>query len=278
MVETKLTILIPSMSPGTIMRLYLIGTLLCIVLLRCCRANPIITVTAEHDHDSRSVEVTTDVGKEGQIQENTPGVFKTEESKQVPSKEHTPDEVKKIGSGGGDDDDDDDEADDDDEDEDVPVASPSSGVAQPAPAAEVDSVVEPVAAASELSPSEELDAQEAAAGEDEQGAGTEAAGAEGNLIEKDPEVDASDTVENTVEPVVVQPVPANDETAADDDDDDDDDEYDDDDADDDDYDDDDDGVLDALARRSRESKSLKHSKRSKKARKHHQAKGASKVR
>lgn len=55
------------------------GTVLCIVLLQC-GANPIVTITA--DHDDRSLEPQTEIQKEGRIQEETQGVFKGEESKQ----------------------------------------------------------------------------------------------------------------------------------------------------------------------------------------------------
>lgn len=58
------------------MRLYLLGGLLCILVLQC-RANPIVTITA--DHDSRSIEE-KEIQSKGEIQEETTGVFKSDAS------------------------------------------------------------------------------------------------------------------------------------------------------------------------------------------------------
>lgn len=56
------------------MRLCFLGGLLCILILQC-RANPIVTITA--DHDSRSLEE-KEIETKGEIQEETTGVFKNE--------------------------------------------------------------------------------------------------------------------------------------------------------------------------------------------------------
>lgn len=73
------------------MKLYFLGTVLCIVLLQC-RANPIITITA--DHEDSSLPPQTKIEKEGQVQEETQGVFNSEESKQVDESKPLVDETK----------------------------------------------------------------------------------------------------------------------------------------------------------------------------------------
>lgn len=55
------------------MRLYLLGTVLFVLLIHC-RANPIVTITA--DHDARSVAKEVEIEKEGIKQDETDGVFK----------------------------------------------------------------------------------------------------------------------------------------------------------------------------------------------------------
>lgn len=62
------------------MKLCFLGGLLCVLLLQCT-ANPIVTITA--DHDSRSLEKSVDekeVEAKGELQEETTGVFKSEAS------------------------------------------------------------------------------------------------------------------------------------------------------------------------------------------------------
>lgn len=55
------------------MRLHFLAGLLCILALQC-RANPIVTITA--DHDSHSLEE-KELETKGEIQEETTGVFKS---------------------------------------------------------------------------------------------------------------------------------------------------------------------------------------------------------
>ncbi|KAJ8945259.1 hypothetical protein NQ318_016679 [Aromia moschata] len=210
------------------MRLYFLGAVLCVVALSRCRASPITTITAHQDGHASEEQTQAEIQKNGEMQEETQGVFKSDETSaqkavetvtESNSVEQRKEEAKDVNP----------EKPEDaksvapeksDKAEEAKAATPkeekSLGQQSEKEVAETEKrkaapevpAVEPAAAASELSPSDELDAQEAAAGEDEQGAdveGTEAAAAD--LIEKDP-IDGSEAVENAVEPTASPKMPA----------------------------------------------------------------------